>query len=150
MGSKGVLVDAVEFERLVDLAEGSVEADPDAVVDVGRAALALWRGTPMADELQLEPLRAQVVVLKELRVRAQMLVLGARLGLETSYSGRPVEFCAMYARANPAYDAWRVPTPKNSRASSTPPAPRRVDRPAIATGDRRRARGPLGIGRRSR
>lgn len=79
--SEGVTVDAAEFERLVGVAEGSVEADPSAAVDAGRAALALWRGAPMAEELELEPLRAQVVVLKELRVHAQMLVLDAHLRL---------------------------------------------------------------------
>ena len=87
--SEGVTVDAAEFERLVGEAEGSVEADPSAAVDTGRAALALWRGTPMAEELDIESLRGQVVVLHELRVRAQLVVLDARLRL-----GQHRECCA--------------------------------------------------------
>ena len=79
--SEGVALDAAEFARLVGVAEGSVEADPSAAVDAGSAALALWRGAPMAEELELEPLRGQVVALHELRVRAQLVVLEARLRL---------------------------------------------------------------------
>ena len=79
--SQGVTVDAAEFERLVGVAEGSVESDPSAAVAAGRTALALWRGTPMAEELDIESLRGQVVVLRELRVRAQLVVLDARLRL---------------------------------------------------------------------
>ncbi|MFN3258915.1 MAG: BTAD domain-containing putative transcriptional regulator [Ilumatobacter sp.] len=87
--SDGVTVDAAEFERLVGVAEGTVEADPSAAAEASRAALALWRGAPMAEELELEPLRGQIVGLKELRVRAQVLVLDARLRL-----GQHRECCA--------------------------------------------------------
>jgi DNA-binding SARP family transcriptional activator len=70
-------LDLLRFERLVSEA---ARAAPDAASELLREALALWRGSPLADVADEPFAQTEISRLEELRVRAQELRLEADLG----------------------------------------------------------------------
>jgi len=73
-------LDLERFERLVRRAKASLSARPADAADELRSALALWRGTPLAD-LAGEPVTAEVDGLEEARIFALELGNDAELAL---------------------------------------------------------------------
>ncbi len=77
----GISVDAVEFERLVESAGELLDEDPARALALLDQALKLWRGDPLAAELDIRPLDGRVAALREMLVSAQSTRLDARLRL---------------------------------------------------------------------
>ena len=73
-------LDLDRFESLVRRAKASLAARPAAAADEARAALELWRGTPLAD-LAGEPVTAELDGLEDARVSAIELRNDAELAL---------------------------------------------------------------------
>ncbi len=89
LSAKGVDCDVASMERLAVAAVEVAESDPGAFIELAHAALDLWRGDPVAEDLGIEILRGHVVELRELRVRLQTMLIDARLRL-----GQHRECCA--------------------------------------------------------
>jgi DNA-binding SARP family transcriptional activator len=76
-------LDASVFARLV---EEAVAAKPERSLELASAALALWRGEPLADSATAPFARAEIAKLRELRLAALETRAAAAIGL-----GRHVE-----------------------------------------------------------
>ncbi len=79
--STHIAVDAVEFEQLVESAEQLLDDDPAGALRLIDDAVKLWRGDPVAAELDIRPLDSRLAALREMRIRAQSMRLDARLRL---------------------------------------------------------------------
>ena len=79
--SAGITVDAVEFEQLVESAEELLDDDPAGALGLFDDALKLWRGDPVAAELDIRPLDGRLAALREMRIGAKSNRLDARLRL---------------------------------------------------------------------
>lgn len=74
-------VDALEFERLVALADGS-RSDPEACSALSKQALALWRGEAFGEFGSEDPFRLEVLRLDEMRLFAMELKLESELAFD--------------------------------------------------------------------
>lgn len=79
--STGIAVDASEFEHLAESAVACLDDDPSGALGLVDEALAMWRGDPVAIELDIRPLQGRLAALSEVRTRAQLTRLDARLRL---------------------------------------------------------------------
>lgn len=88
LSAESVECDIADFERL---AASAADADDDPVrfVELARAALELWRGDPVAEDLGIDVVSGRVGELRERRIRLETMLLAARLRL-----GQHVECCA--------------------------------------------------------
>ena len=93
-------VDVARFERLVADGRAALDADPARAAAVLRTALALWRGTPLADAGDAEFAQAPVVRLVELRLAATADRVEADLRLAADVEGLVAELEELLA-ANP-------------------------------------------------
>lgn len=74
-------IDAVAFEQAIDTAATSASTNPEQTAASLRTALAMWRGRPYADLIDLPGLQDEIRRLEELRLRAVELRIDADLSL---------------------------------------------------------------------
>lgn len=87
--SDSVECDVAEFERQAATAAALADSDPVACMSAAQAALDLWRGDPVAEDLGIEVVSGRLVELGELRIALRTMLLEARLAL-----GQHRECCA--------------------------------------------------------
>ena len=74
-------LDAARFERLVGRSRAALAHDPAGAAGSARAALALWRGSPLPDAADLGFAQGEIQRLEELRLVAVEQLLEAELAL---------------------------------------------------------------------
>ncbi len=81
LASTGLAVDVAEFEQLAHAAADLLTSNPAESAEAAAAASLLWHDTPVAAALDIEPVRARLEHLRELRLRTLATLLDARLQL---------------------------------------------------------------------
>ena len=74
-------IDAARFEAMVNDARGSVPSDPAHAREVLSSALALWRGSALADLADEPSLRGEIARLEELRLSATEHLIATQISL---------------------------------------------------------------------